>query len=271
MANKVSMEMVIPEHQTILEESSAFAQTVVDLSARVIKGADSVNIPTLAAVEGEDLALSGSFTEENNNYGDDILSITRKAGRLFSINVHESEQNVLNSLEDGLRESLKAMAKQLDRKLVTTMLAAATATGVARESSPANFYGDIVTMGQKMDEAGIPAEDRYLAVTPTDYSALLNTKDFVRFDGTGDGSAIKTGKVGEILGFTVVRSIITSGNGFTESFAYHKNAAVFAWQSDTIILSQDVPGESKRKYEVSRAYNCKALQSGALIYKWAAS
>lgn len=265
MASKISMEVVIPEHQVILEASAVIAATATNISDRVVKGASSVNLPTLAEAVGESLAIGGTFTNEENNYGDDVLNLTQKAGRAFSINIFEEEQNVLNGIQDGLMGSLKAMAKQLDRDLIAKGIAAAGLTGTARTS---DFYSDVVDMVKAFDDAKIPLENRYLAVIPADMSALLKTKDFVRFDAKGDGSAISTGLVGEILGFKVVRPLFTSAEGFSQSFAYHSAGLVYAWQGETKIQESELPLTSKTQYAVARLYNSKALQAGAFVKKW---
>lgn len=264
MAIKISMEQVIPEHQVILEASAVIAQTVRSLSDRVGKGDSSVNIPTLAARSGQEVAVGASLTKNNNNYGDDSLALDRVAGDAFDISTHDEEENILNGLEDGLNNSLKAMAKVLDKKLITQAIAAAGLTETART---ADFYNDVVDMVKAFDDATIPLENRYLAVTPADYAALLKTKDFVRFDAKGT-SDIPSGQVGEILGFTVVRPLFTSGEGFTESFAYHSFGLCYAWHGETKVIGQPNALNMSETYSVSRKFGSKALQSGAMIKKW---
>lgn len=262
MAIKISMQDVLPEHQIILEGSAVIAQTVLDVSKRAKKGSSSIDLPTLAPRDGQDVAVGGSLSNNNNNYGDDVLSLDRVAGDAFTISLHDEEDNILNGVEDGLKNSLKAMSKVLDSNLYVKMLAGATLAEYERTS---DFYNDLVEMSKVMDIANVPYTERFLCVTPADYAALLKTKDFVRFDSKGDGSAISNGIVGEVLGFTVVRAQLSS---VTETIAYHRNSAVFGWHAESIILKVTNALAMSEQYSASRKFGTKVLQSGAMIFKF---
>jgi len=263
MAIKISIAKVLPEHQTILESEAKIAATVTDLSNRVGKGDTSVNYSTLAPRLGQDLAVGAPGLNTDNNYGDDILPLDRVAFEGFSISVHDESDNALNGLSDGIKNSLKALALVMDNNLYTKMIAAATPTGAVQT---ADFYSDVVDMSTAMDTAKVPAEDRFLCVTPVDYAKLLKTQNFVRFDATGNGSAISTGIVGEILGFKVVRSTAAS---VTESIGYSRIGAVVAWHGETAFLKETQALAMTDQYSISRKFGAKATQAGAMIFKWA--
>lgn len=262
MAIKISRKEVLPEHQVILDSAVVIAATVMDMSGRAKKGTNQIDFPTLAPRTGQRISVGGSLSTNPNNYGSDVVDLDQVVGDRFFISDHDESDNVLNALADGLEQTLKAMAKQLDAYLYSLMLAAATFSEVART---ADFYNDIVDLSAAMDAAQIPAEDRYLLVTPADYAILLKTKDFVRFDSKGDGSAISSGNVGEVLGFKVIRA---NAAGVTETIAYHKVGAVWGWHREQVLKKTPDSANMGDDYSLSRKMGAKALQSGAFIYKF---
>jgi len=264
MAIKISRKEVLPEHQLILDQAVVIASTVMDMSGRAKKGTNQIDFPTLAPRTGQRVAVGGSLTSNANNYGSDVIDLDQVVGDRFFISDHDESDNVLNGLQDGLEQTLKAMAKQLDDYLYSLMLAAATDSGVSRT---ADLYADIVDLSVAMDTAKIPAEDRYLLVTPADYGAILKTKDFVRFDSKGNGSAISNGMVGEILGFKVVRA---NAAAVTETIAYHKAGAVWGWHREQVLKKTPDSENMGDDYSLSRKMGAKSLQSGAFIFKFSA-
>jgi hypothetical protein len=259
MATFISIDVVIPEHQVVLQDQAKVLATLTDVSKYAVKGAKSVNFPTLAAREGDNIGIGDTFSPVAPNYADDSFNLSEKLGDFFPINLHQERQNQLNALEDSSRETLKAIAKQADKSMITKMVAAATA-GPAPTSA---ILDDIVDMAKVLDDADVPQEDRYLLITNADYADLQKeTKDFIRYSND------KTGVVGEVYGMKVVRS---TDAALTVTIAYHKKAAAYAWQGETLFLETIVAGGSSANYELSRMFGGKATQSGAMIVKRAAA
>lgn len=259
MATFISIDVVIPEHQVVLQDSAQVLQTLTDVSRYAVKGAKSVDYPTLAARAGQNIAIGGTFTKNNANYGNDSFDLDEKLGDFFSVNLHQEKQNQLNNLEDSSRETLKAIAKQADGSVIAKMVSAAT-VGPAPTSA---ILDDIVDMGKVLDDANVPMEGRHLLITNADYADLQKeTKDFIRYNND------KSGVVGEVYGMKVVRS---TDSALTVTIAYHSKGAAYAWQGETLFLETISAGSSSADYELSRMFGCKATQSGAMIVKRAAA
>lgn len=74
-----------------------------------------------------------------------------------------------------------------------------------------NIYKQIVELNQKLDEADVPMDGRYIIVTPATYALLLqDTTHFIRY-GDRSQEMLETGAIGEIIGLKVYRSnVLTS-------------------------------------------------------------
>lgn len=77
---------------------------------------------------------------------------------------------------------------------------------VEKNLTSANIYQQIVELNQKMDEADVPMDGRYIIVTPATYALLLqDTTHFIRY-GDRSQEMLETGAIGEIIGLKVYRS-----------------------------------------------------------------
>lgn len=74
----------------------------------------------------------------------------------------------------------------------------------ATESGKA--FEDVTDAGEALDLAFVPAEGRYVIVSPSFYKQILNDKDNFIKKGDLSQTIVETGAVGEIGGFTVYRS-----------------------------------------------------------------
>lgn len=260
MAVVVSMQEVIPQHQEILRAGSKLLALTRDVSSYAVKGASSINYPTLAKRTAQTKALNGTFDVNNASYGDDILSLNQKIGDAFDVEQHQEKQNKLRSLEDNSKNTLAAMGEDIDKKIYIALRAATVGDYVVPTS---DFYADVVDMAKKLDDAHVPQTGRILMVSSADYAKLLKTKDFVRFDGVGQGANIQSGVVGEILGFKVVKLIVDladQDDTAQQSIAWHTNGVITAIQGETLLMSSAIPESTKMRYSISDLFGCKCVQ-----------
>lgn len=82
---------------------------------------------------------------------------------------------------------------------------------VEKTLTAANVYQQIVELNQKLDEADVPMDGRYIIVTPATYALLLqDTTHFIRY-GDRSQEMLETGAIGEIIGLKVYRSNVLTG------------------------------------------------------------
>lgn len=107
-------------------------------------------------------------------------------------------------------------------------------------STPADFYLKVILpLGVLLDEQNVPSEGRYLACPPWGVAMAAQTQAFVQFPaaGGGAGEVMASGAVGELGGFTIMKSVNTvqtvaggPGTGVWAFQAGHNSAITFADQ-----------------------------------------
>ena len=110
----------------------------------------------------------------------------------------------------------RALAKQMDTNILSTIYAAAKADATITGGNG----GDVLTGGsltngatmvslafdaaQKMDEKDVPQEDRFMAVRPQQYYALAQETNLLDRDFGGANGVYAEGSVLKVAGFTIV-------------------------------------------------------------------
>ena len=128
-----------------------------------------------------------------------------------------------------------AIAEKIDNFIAVNMEADFTQT-VGTYGTPLT-YDVFLDAKEDLDEAKAPLTERYLVVTPHGHRDMLSVDEFIRYDAmgaSGQPSAIKTGKVGTILGSEVYMSqnlVVTAGTPTENNNLYfHREAYALAVQ-----------------------------------------
>mgnify|MGYP003646142058 CR=1 FL=1 len=109
-------------------------------------------------------------------------------------NVEDFYAQVIAPGVGGVAEYLDAQVAAKLRTSTTTPVTGATARAT------------IIAAGKALDDAKVPASDRYFAASPAFKEILLN-EDWVTADKVGDGGmALRDAVIGRAFGFTVVHS-----------------------------------------------------------------
>lgn len=121
------------------------------------------------------------------------------------------------------------------------------------------LYGKVALLQQKLNEAQVPMEDRYLVVPPAIY-ALLVQADVLTIALEANNEVIRKGYVGELLGFKVYMSNQVAGNN-TDGYqvlALHKSWLTFAmgWVESGI---EDLIGNFGKAYKGLNIYGAKVV------------
>lgn len=263
MANSVtSIVEVIPQAQEILRAGSRLLKHTYDVSKFATKGSNSINYPTLAKATAQTKAvgLGNNFSVSNITQSNSILLLDKVIGDAFEIEIFQELQNKLNALEAQSKNVLDAMGEDFDKKIYLEMRRNSNARYVVPTS---DIYADIVDLSKKLDDAFVPVNGRVLAISSADYAKLLKVKDFTRFDSVGNGDAIRSGIVGEVLGFTVVRLIVDltdQTETAQQTFAYHPIGVTTAVQGDIKLSSAVLPLGTKTQYSLAELIGIKVQQ-----------
>lgn len=133
-------------------------------------------------------------------------------------------------IADRLDEAGYAMAKQVDVDGAAELAAAGTALASTTALTKNSVYEAAVDARTALTKAGVPAEGRYLLVTPDVYALMLKSPEFIKPSDLGD-AVVQTGAVGKMANMLVFETnsfgVLTKGdNQFDVEFvAGHPNYA----------------------------------------------
>jgi hypothetical protein len=141
----------------------------------------------------------------------------------------------------------QALAQTYDRNLLSLAVKAARDTGAGGLGVGAVGQGNAQSVGigvsytiqnlvdasyaaaQSFDEKNIPAEDRYLIVSPAVYYKLVNSDKLLNlFYNPGNNGSYSDGKVQTVAGFTIVKSNNLALNHVTAASTYPDYSSKYA-------------------------------------------
>ena len=151
-----------------------------------------------------------------------------------------AELQALNSMRRFYTDDAGyALARNVDSALITAMDGASALTdGNAVINSVTDWDASILQAIENLNDNDVPVNDRALVVTPSCMTALMSTDRFTEQQFIGDGSAIRTGNIGNIYGVPVFMSTQV-GTGATEkAFLFQKDSTVLATQQSVRTQTQ---------------------------------
>ena len=205
---------------------------------------DTVNIPIPPVLSANNIAEGGSVQTQNPSLGNAQLVLNTHAESTFQI---PDVTSVLVGAESGnfdllmkyLRPAMISLAEKIESDLLNlyTNLTANTAVGTANTT----ITETTIDLGEKsLFDAKVPeAEERYLVLSSQSYTDARQISRFTERRTRGDGTAIITGKMGEIKGFEVFRSQYVNKTGSqTNNLAFARDAFGLVMRR----LPQPLPG-----------------------------
>jgi hypothetical protein len=149
-----------------------------------------------------------------------VLNLDQEKGFFYEIKYLEEEKSSAQLGLSVLKQQTAALASVVDADVLSLT------SGFSQVLSGLCNKATLVSAIEYLNEANAPQADRYLVVNPDAYSDLLNTNDFIRADGVGDGTSMKSGQIGRILGLDVFLSNnLPTG---TDAAVLHREAIAMA-------------------------------------------
>jgi len=165
------------------------------------------------------------------------LLINQQKYFAFKVDDLDKAQADVNILEGYTGRAAIAIRDVIDTRLLSHYADVPAGNVIAGGTSSApliitkdNVYGYCVALSEKMDEAGIPGDDRNLVVPPKFKSALIQCPEFLRATGMGD-KVVENGMVGTVANFKVhVTTNSPTVNNGKPVLAFRKEFINFASQ-----------------------------------------
>jgi hypothetical protein len=191
---------------------------------------DTVNIPIPPVMSANNIAEGGSVTTQNPSLGNAQIVLNQHAEATFQIPdvaaaLVGADTGNFDLLNKYMRPAMIAVAQKIEQDLLNLYihLTANTAVGTGNTT----ITEATVDLAEKaLFDAYVPdSERKVLVVSSQAYSDLRQIGRFTETRMRGDGSAIVTGKVGEIKGFEVFRSqFVAKPSTTTFNLAFARDA-----------------------------------------------
>mgnify|MGYP003310933434 FL=1 len=170
------------------------------------------------------------------------------------------------------KELGRALANQMDKHVYQNLIlnsrgsaaapqaAGSVITDADFETNAASAAATIFSAAKSMDEADVPADDRYCAVSPAAYYNLIQGTTVINRDWGGSGS-YSDGKVLKVAGMNIIptnnipTSNITSGvaQGSSTNFAGNFSTTVAcAWQKNAVGTVKLMDLSTEMDYQIQR-------------------
>ncbi|MGW3711411.1 N4-gp56 family major capsid protein [Streptomyces albogriseolus] len=174
---------------------------------------DTVHIVSLAEPTIGTYSPHVDIVIEDVDDTDSTLVIDQAKYFAFEVDDIEKRQ-ALNGgavLTEQARKAAYKLRDVADQHLATLMAGGIDAGNVIAEAdatlaTPSDAYDLLVDLGVKLDEDNVPAEGRWVVVTPAFHGLLLKDSRFIAA-GDAQGAQVRTnGIVGQAAGFTIHKS-----------------------------------------------------------------
>jgi len=197
-----------------------------DYEGEITGQGSSVKISSIGEITVADYTKnSTSLTVQKLQSSQTILNIDTAKYFAFEIDDIDKAQANVNFMPAAMKKAAYALAKVADTALgLLYSEAAHTVTDATCDSLL--IYNTIAEAKQKLDEAGVPDEGRWMVLAPWVISKLilaklLTTEGSVNADGT-----YANGMVGNVLGFAILKSNGLYQTGTAPDYTTHCMAGV---------------------------------------------
>ena len=166
----------------------------------------SVKISSIGEITVADYTKnSTSLTVQKLQSSQTILNIDTAKYFAFEIDDIDIAQANVNFMPTAMKKAAYALAKVADAALgLLYSQAAHTVTDASCDSLL--IYNTVAEAKQKLDEAGVPDEGRWMVLPPWVISKMILAK-LLNTEGSVDADeAYTNGKVGRVLGFDILKS-----------------------------------------------------------------
>ena len=230
--DKFVPELWSKELQIARENKLVLAPRVERFDGMFSAGGDKLHIPKLTNLTAGNISPSdGTIDASANTEGEVTLTVDKWKGVLIDVVDIAAAQSKYDLMKVYIEKMAYALGLAVDDDLM------ALYDGLSTNSVGTNSTDitDAVLRSacQKLDEADVPFDSRFLVVKPSQKNALLGIDKFVRADAIGSGMAIRKGTLGELYGVEVLVSNNVAVSGAeTKNLMWHKSAFGLALAQD---------------------------------------
>jgi N4-gp56 family major capsid protein len=259
VANLVQRELIA---------SAVLAPTIMDVSQFAsANGIDEIEFPKLGSFTVTKKTSGTPVDAAALTYGTDKLLLDEHAVVQWLIEKKASKQSAIALELENLQRAARAHAKQIDVDIHAELIAGVSTSApdhVIAFAGASIDKTDVLEAMRLLDVQEVPADQRYLAVNPTEHKALLLISDFIDASKYGSAQPIQNGEIGMIYGMKVLKTtVVTAGR----PIVYHKEAAVIGFQMMPQFDQDKDLANLGTRYSLDQLYGIKTMQSGKLVVR----
>jgi N4-gp56 family major capsid protein len=246
-------------------ESNLVLANLVKRYDRDVKSkGQTVQIPNLSNITANPKVNNAQVTLNAPVEGVEVITIDQYFDSSVLVEDNADAQSAYDTHKEYRQKAGFAIAEKMDAFIAAEMTS--DFDGDVGTHGTALDYADFLDAKLELDEAKVPLTERYLVVTPKGHRDMLEIDEFIRYDAmgaSGQPSAIKTGKVGTILGSEVYMSqnLVVTG-----STPVQNNCLYFHRESFGLAVQKGIKVEMQRKTEyLGDLIVASALWGGTVI------
>lgn len=183
----------------------------------------------------------GNYVKNSTNISPETLTDAQRALVIdqakyfaFELDDIDAAQAPGGELEEALTEASYGLRDVADQFIAAkyTEAQVANQVGTVSVTSGDLAYTQLRKLSVILDEANVPDEGRWAIVPPWYYGLLLENSKFVTVNQSGTSEGLRNGRVGDVLGFQVLKSnncVNVTGDDWAV-LAGHPSAISFAEQ-----------------------------------------
>jgi N4-gp56 family major capsid protein len=245
-------------------ESNLVLANLVKRYDRDVKSkGQTVQIPNLSNISANPKVNNTQVTLNAPVEGVEVITIDQYFDSSVLVEDNADAQSAYDTHSEYRKKAGYAIAEEMDKFIATEMTSDFSSVGTYGTDLT---YAIFLDAKLALDNAKVPLTERYLVVTPQGHREMLEVDEFIRYDAmgaSGQPSAIKTGKVGAILGSEVYMSqnlVVTAGTPVQNNNLY------FHRESFGLAVQKGIKVEMQRKTEyLGDLIVASALWGGTVI------
>lgn len=206
-----------------------------DYEGEIQQAGDVVKVRTFGNITINDYERDTTIDFQSLTDPMQELTIDQQKYFAFKVDDLDKAQSNMDIVEGYTKRSAIAIRDVIDSTLIAHFADVDENNIIGTDLAPIeltseNIYGYIVDLGEKLDNANVPPEGRFLVITPKFKAMLLKSAEFTRATSLGD-EVVANGKIGTIAGFEVY---VTTNNpaveGVVNILAFTRDFISFASQ-----------------------------------------
>lgn len=258
-------DVLFNDVQEFLKNEAVFANIVMNVTGSMKIGQDSVALPKWSGMAVSDVLDNGTNAVDGTlALGTDVLSIDKyKKADNYIYDTARLGTGV--DLDAGFLEVAPArLADQIEQDIIAEVIQASASAPdhILQMSGGSNdelTVNDIAIAAQLLDEAKVPADGRYLVVSPKQKRMILKDSSIRDASQAGGNSAIVRNEFANIMGF---RMIVSNNMTADSAVAFHESHCAFGLQKQVGFEKERQASYSRDYLKVEAKYGCKVLDSG---------